>query len=264
MDRFELDQAVNRQIEQAYWPWWFAVAYVQPQSVRQEAMRAGCRHDTGGSLSACGSLGAVVEIAADLRRYDRDEFSQASDSAEAHLLQAIRSGRIKTFGRENAGRTLVEIPPSAWVGAEINCYDTCDLLAVGYRESAKDWAALLHHDRKPWFVDVHLSGADVKAVFPSQGSPLPRGAGATAPAVPSIAPPLLRFADAPQPIKEWLADAIDRKVPVREAYADARKVLGQGVLRQQEAQGLLKEAMADRDMPVPRGRPHGRKTGARL
>ena len=65
MDRFELDQAVNRQMEHAYWPWWFAVAYVQPRPARYDAMRGAVETHLafkGSSVDAVGAFGRVVAV----------------------------------------------------------------------------------------------------------------------------------------------------------------------------------------------------------
>jgi hypothetical protein len=110
---------------------------------------------------------------------------------------------------------------------------------------------------------VQWSSADLLAAFPTDAAQdLHKEVAPAGPVVPSIARPPMRLADAPPAVREWLALAVERKLPVRRAYRDAREKLGSGVLRQQEAQDLLKEAMAGHNLPVSRGRPHGRKTGS--
>jgi hypothetical protein len=427
MDRHELDQAVNRQIEQAFWPWWLAVAYVQPKPQRHEALRGGVETHLaykGSSVDAVGAFGRVIAVLCGEDDPDGQIFRTWQTRAEDRLMLAIRAGKVLAWGRPAKGEALVELKASNWVGAEVDCSDTCDLVQQGWRDM--NWLArVVDSERVVQFVDIHLpreqvmawadhleseevganlddalagdyeafaaiesEGRELKGGFWSafvacawvgsrctrftaaaqayetaklveRGGPYAAGAwivlgnvmgerfGVTmsqasdaiksaiadrilaagfghdigsgqshdisaaeclqmrvvhdqhgtslvpgvygvswsstdmrgafqaeavpdlleevappVPVVPSIAPPPMRLADAPPAVKEWLAQAIDRKLPVRRAYHDAREKLGAGVLRQQEAQDLLKEAMAERQLPVSRGRPHGRKTGS--
>lgn len=427
MDRHELDQAVNRQIEQAFWPWWFAVAYVQSKPGRHEAMRGGVETHLaykGSSVNAVGAFGRVIAILCGEDDPDGQVFRTWQTRAEDRLMLAIRAGRVLAWGRPSKGEALVELKASDWVGGEVDCSDTCDLVQEGWRDM--NWLArVVDSERTARFLDIHLpreqvmawadhleseevranlddtlagdyeafaaieserreleggfwsafvacawvgsrctrftaaaqayekaklverggpysasawivlgnvmgerfgvtmsqasdaikgaiadrilaagfgydlasaqsrdivpaewlgmkvvhdqhgtslvpgvygvswSSADVRAAFQAEEPrALPKTVAATSLVVPSIAPPSMRLADATPAVKDWLAQAIDRKLPVRRAYHDAREKLGAGVLRQQEAQDLLKEAMAERQLPVSRGRPHGRKTGS--
>lgn len=155
MDRHELDQAVNRQLEEAYWPWWFAVAYVQPKPERYEAMRLGLACYDGSSLAAAGAFnGVLFSLAGDENAGD-GALRVARTRAEDRLLLAVRRGRVRALGKLEPSNTLVEIKSSDWVGSEIDCEGTCDLVIEGWRDS-RGVDRCLNRERIVRFFDVHL------------------------------------------------------------------------------------------------------------
>ncbi len=165
MDRYELDQAVNRQIEQAYWPWWFAVAFVQPKPERYEALRGAVETHLafkGSSVDAVGALGRVVAVLSGTDDPDSKTFRQWQTRAEDRLMMAIRTGHVRAWGRTSPRLTPVEIKPSDWVGGEVDCSDTCDLVREGWRDlEGVDRA--LNGERVVWFSDIHLPREQVMA-----------------------------------------------------------------------------------------------------
>ncbi|ASJ91258.1 hypothetical protein [Porphyrobacter sp. CACIAM 03H1] len=165
MDRYELDQAVNRQIEQAYWPWWFAVAYVQSKPARYDAMRGGVEThlaSKGSSVDAVGAFGRVVAVLCGDDDPDSETFRNWQARAEDRLMMAIRAGKVKAWGRTAPSGSLVEIAPSDWVGSEVDCSDTCDLVREGWRD-LEGIDRALNGERVVWFSDIHLPREQVMA-----------------------------------------------------------------------------------------------------
>lgn len=158
MDRFELDKAVNRQLEHEFWPWWFAVAYVQPKPGRYEAMRGGVETYLafkGSSVDAVGAFGRVVAVLCGEDDPDSETFRSWQGRAEERLMLAIKAGRIKSWGRSALREGLAELKASDWVGGEVDCSNTCDLVEEGWRDMSL-LAQAVDGERLVWFSDIHL------------------------------------------------------------------------------------------------------------
>jgi hypothetical protein len=165
MDRYELDQAVNRQMDAAYWPWWFAVAYVQPWGVRVEALRSGVETYLafkGSSVDAVGALGRVIAVLCGDDDPDGETFRVWQTRAEDRLMMAIRAGKVRAWGYPSPDATLVELKPSDWVGGEVDCSDTCDLVKEGWR-GAGFLSQAVDLERVVRFSDIHLPREQVMA-----------------------------------------------------------------------------------------------------
>ena len=165
MDHLELDQAVNRQIEQAYWPWWFAFAYVQPKPERYDAMRGAVETYLafkGSSVDAVGAFGRVVAVMCGEDDPDSETFRTWQARAEDRLLLAVRAGKVATWGRLTPSDGLVELKPSDWVGGEVDCSNTCDLVKEGWRDA--NWLSQVFDlKRIVRYSDVHLPREQVMA-----------------------------------------------------------------------------------------------------
>jgi hypothetical protein len=165
MDRYELDQAVNRQMDAAYWPWWFAVAYVQSKPARYDALRGGVETHLafkGSGVDAVGAFGRVVAVLCGDDDPDSETFRSWQVRAEDRLMLAIRPGKVRAWGRPSPRETPVEIEPSAWIGGEVDCSDTCDLVREGWRNLCGVDRAL-NGERVVWFSDIHLPREQVMA-----------------------------------------------------------------------------------------------------
>lgn len=166
MDRFELDQAVNRQFGHAYWPWWYAVAYIQPKPERDEAVRGATEtHLTskGSGFEAVGAFGRIVTALCGEDDPDSEAFHACHSRAEDRLLLAVKSGSIATWGRLAHGESLVELKASDWVGGEVDCSATCDLVKEGWREADR-LSQIFDVERDVRFYDIHLPRDQVLAL----------------------------------------------------------------------------------------------------
>lgn len=165
MDSHELDQAVNRKTEQAYWPWWLAVAYVLPKPERYNAMRGAVETHLAfkdSSVDAAAALGRVVAELNGGNDLSSETFRVWRIRSEDSLMLAVRSGQVRAWGRPTQHENLIELEPSDWIGSEVDCSVTCDLVQEGWRD--KDpLSQALHGERVVRFSDIHLPREQVIA-----------------------------------------------------------------------------------------------------
>ncbi len=173
----EVGAAIDRIVEQEFWPWWFAVAYVQPRAVRPVMLRGAVETFlacSGSEYAQGAAIRRVVEIVADDANLDAAAERAFIDEFQQRLTKPILAGRVHAWGRPDRNAVLHQASASDWVGAEVLTYKTSDLIKAGWL-TADPFAP--HATKEPiaYYFDLHLRGADVVAVTQDIDRELPSG-----------------------------------------------------------------------------------------
>lgn len=170
-----MDQATERHLSKAYWPWSLALAYCQPADKRDVALAAVAEViDTygaqgSGSLAYVGAASLHVLYEALYGRRSKIDWL-SFEEIEERLLGAVQAGSIRVFGRTARDGPIIEIPVTEWIGGEVDGDATCDLVKSGWRSKGLLDQALTA-ERVVRFYDLHIRGDIVRQHAQSLDAP---------------------------------------------------------------------------------------------
>lgn len=166
MQTDEVGAAIDRIVQHQFWPWWFALAYVQPRAVRHETVRGAVQTFLafgGKDYAPSAAIGRVTHIIAGDENLDAAAERLLIAEFEERLTQPILSGRFSAWGSIERGAALQEIGAAHWVGAEVYSYKSSDLINRGWLGAD---VFLPEATREPItrFFDLHMQRVDVEAL----------------------------------------------------------------------------------------------------
>ncbi len=219
-----MDEAIERHLSKAYWPWSVALAYCQPVEKRQAALAAVTEViDTygehgSGALAYAGAASLHVLYEALHGRASQIDWASFEDD-ERRLLGAVQAGSIRVVGRASQDGPIIEIPVTDWIGGEVDGDATCDLVTSGWRSKGLLDQALTTK-RAARFYDLHIHGDIVRQHAQALDGPPAAGNWAEATLAPYLA-----TASAPRegfwtawPTLAWIASRDDRFIAATQSF----------------------------------------------
>ena len=176
----DADEIVNEMLARRLWPWPIAVAYCLETGKRRQAV-----HDAAKVLTSYpyeGKLGYFTAMIA--IEYVFQVHVGASDlpldwevmaELESLLLRGVESDdpaiHIPSYGSKIVDGDLVAMSINDWVGSEILCSETADLIKAGFRvPELRETSVPIKHEPVTRFFNVHLSSKHVMELVERQSA----------------------------------------------------------------------------------------------
>ena len=172
------DDVLNEMLERRLWPWPIAVAYcLEPCKRRQaiyRALEALTFYPHAGELRHFTAMVAIefvfqIHVGATNIAFD---WAVMAD-LEATLIRGVESDdptvHIPSYGSKTLSGTLEELSVNDWVGGEVLCSETADLIKGGFRVPELR-EACFRGKKEPviWYFNIHLSSKHVKELVDRQ------------------------------------------------------------------------------------------------
>ena len=169
------DQLIANKLAKPHWPWIIALAYSVNNAVPNAVATvvwAVDHYDKGATRKVATDL-ALTHLYR-LVAGETPEFDwSVIEEIERPLIQAIESGHLASFGREDPDSRPQQLKTTDWVGGEIAMAEWSDLKPMGERKSDEPTPA---RQNPTWYYDIHVDANAVRnlmALLHTQETPRP-------------------------------------------------------------------------------------------
>ena len=160
------DQLIENTLAEPEWPWIIALAYtvrnVAPNAVA--TMIWALNHYAKGKSADIATGIALSHLYKIVAGETRDFDWSVIDEIERPIIQAIRTGKITSFGRNEPDSPILELDRTIWTGGEIVMNMTSELKSAGER-SLSVFDSTFAGQSPIWAYDIHVSAKDVRTLL---------------------------------------------------------------------------------------------------